>query len=104
VAVEVLELVAGEHANRPVLGPDHSFGDQAAWRPRDAGRAGRLAAQSGRRRPGLGVEDSWSVTSRTTPLQTSRARRPFFQVHTGRLISIALAMVDARRCCRSISA
>ena len=39
---------------------------------------------------------SWSVTSRTTPLQTSRARRHLSRF-TGRLISMALAIVEARR-------
>ena len=39
---------------------------------------------------------SWSVTCRTTPSQTSRARRHFLRF-TGRLISMAEAIVEALR-------
>ena len=43
---------------------------------------------------------SWSVTWRTTPSQKSSARRHFFRF-TGRLISMAEAIVEALICSAS---
>ena len=94
--VRVFQHVPGQHAHHAVVGgrsrlPCTSFSSPAT-----------LAALAGSQpRPpaptfAFASRISWSVASRTTPPQRSSARSAFGRF-TGRLISMALASVSARR-------
>ena len=91
----ILELMAGQDADDAIVGGDDAFLPQLA-RAGDAGGRGRFAAETAGADLGLGVEDLLiASTSRTTPPQRSSARSAFGRF-TGRLISMALAIVAAR--------
>ena len=97
----VFQLVAGEDADDALVGPDDALGHQLLHAGH-AGRAGRFAAQPAGAHLGLGVEDFLVgdfADHAVAPFQGAEHLVRF----TGRLISMALAMVEARRFWASIS-
>ena len=94
--------MAGEDADHPLVAADHAFGNQLLDAGH-AGGAGRLAAQAAGAHLGLGVEDLLVGHFADHAVAHTPAPGGISCRLTGRLISMALAMVEARRFWASIS-
>ena len=101
MAVGSFELMAGQDAHDPLVRSDHALGHELLDAGH-AGGAGRLAAHAAGAHLGLGIENFLVGHFPHYAVAPFSARMHLVRF-TGRLISMALAMVDARRCWASIS-
>ena len=95
----VLQLMAGEDADHALVGADDAFGAPAASR-RPRWRRWPVRSPGRRRRPGPWRRGSPGRSPRAPRRRTTSSARRHLRRFTGRLISIALAMVDAGLLCR----